>query len=89
MPVGASQIPLKLPVEPASGREDLIESPANSTAVSMIDAWPEWPGPLMILAGPVGSGKTHISGIWAAMAKAGRFNCPTLQSELDEIIEIA
>lgn len=31
----------------------------------MIDAWPNWPGHLVVLAGPIGSGKTHIASVWA------------------------
>lgn len=66
------QLPLDLSLEPALSREDLIESPANATAIAMIDAWPDWPGHVAVLAGPVGSGKTHIASVWADMADANR-----------------
>ena len=36
----------------------------------MIDAWPDWPAQLVVLAGPVGSGKSHIASIWAETADA-------------------
>ncbi|MEO1142364.1 MAG: hypothetical protein AAFW66_08485, partial [Pseudomonadota bacterium] len=39
-----SQLPLDLSVEVSTGREDLIESPANEMAIALIDAWPDWPG---------------------------------------------
>ena len=52
MSSGPKQIPLHLPVDAAFDREDLIESPSNATAVAMIDAWPDWPGRIAVLAGP-------------------------------------
>ena len=56
-----SQIPLDLQLESQVGRDDIIESPANSLALAAIDSWPNWPGRILVIAGPVGSGKTHLS----------------------------
>jgi chromosomal replication initiation ATPase DnaA len=58
------QIPLALGHKPALGRDDLIVTPANAEAVSMIDRWPEWPSAIVVLAGPAGSGKSHLASIW-------------------------
>lgn len=66
----SSQIPLNLPVEPSVSREDLLESPSNQMAVDLVDRWPDWPSNIVILAGPVGSGKTHLSKVWASTADA-------------------
>ena len=63
IPEEAAQIPLVLPVEPGLEREDLLESPANQLAVDLVDRWPDWPSNMVILAGPVGSGKTHLARI--------------------------
>ncbi len=60
-----AQIPLVLPVEPSLERDDLLESPSNQLAVDLVDRWPDWPSNTMILAGPVGSGKSHLAKIWA------------------------
>ncbi|MFK5981248.1 MAG: hypothetical protein QM488_20455 [Rhizobiaceae bacterium] len=76
-----NQIPFTLPVEDARAREDLIESSANLTAIEMIDAWPDWPGNVAILAGPVGSGKSHLASIWAQQAEAETFRMEYLRSE--------
>ena len=42
----------------------------------LIDAWPRWSSPLMLLLGPPGSGKSHLGAIFvgatAAKAVAGR-----------------
>ena len=66
----AEQLPLDLPLQSAQARDDLLVGQSNTTAVNWIDAWPEWPGPLKILAGPVGCGKTHIANVWAERSGA-------------------
>ena len=48
----------------ASGRDDLLVSDPLSAAVKIVDHWPHWPSPVVILAGPVGSGKSHLASIW-------------------------
>ncbi len=58
------QLPLFFPYDAATGRDDLLVSERLSAAVSIIDAWPNWPSPVVILAGPVGSGKSHLAAIW-------------------------
>ncbi len=58
------QLPLAFTYDSARGREDLLVSDRLSAAVSIVDAWPNWPAPVVILAGPVGSGKSHLSAIW-------------------------
>lgn len=32
----------------------------------MLEAWPDWPSPVLLLLGPQGSGKTHLGQAWAA-----------------------
>lgn len=64
------QLPLSLPVEVSIAREDLLQSPANDLAVDLIDNWPDWPSHVVILAGPIGSGKTHMARVWANTSNA-------------------
>lgn len=64
------QLPLGLPTNIGRGAEDLIVSPVNKDAVSFINSWPDWPVPIVILAGPVGAGKSHLASVWASMAEA-------------------
>jgi len=64
------QLPLAFTHDAASGREDLLVSDPLSAAVTIVDSWPDWPSPVVILAGPVGSGKTHLAGIWQARSGA-------------------
>ena len=65
-----AQLALELPVERAISRDDLLESASNRLAVDLIDDWPDWPANAVVLAGPVGSGKSHLAAIWAGEADA-------------------
>jgi chromosomal replication initiation ATPase DnaA len=58
------QIPLALGHKPALSRDDLVVTPANAEAVSLVDRWPDWPSAVVVLAGPAGSGKSHLASIW-------------------------
>ena len=65
-----AQLALPLDAEPAYGREDFLVADCNRAALAWIEAWPSWPGPLAVLAGPEGSGKTHLAHIWCRLAGA-------------------
>lgn len=64
------QIPLDLGHRPGHSRDELVVSDANRQVVALIDAWPDWPATVVVLAGPAGSGKSHLAAIWAASANA-------------------
>lgn len=66
----SGQLPLELRLEPRFGREDFLVSPSNELAFNFFEAWPAWPGNMVLLAGPAGSGKSHLGAIWAAKAQA-------------------
>lgn len=83
------QIPLILPVDAARERDNLIEAPANQTAVSIVDAWPQWPGQTLLIAGPTGSGKTHLASIWADRAGAEKCAAKDLDTDLEALLEAA
>lgn len=61
----AQQLTFDLPVKTAHGRADFFISPSNALAVKMLEDWPKWPRSKMALVGPTGSGKTHLTQIWA------------------------
>jgi chromosomal replication initiation ATPase DnaA len=65
----AEQLPLAFEHDPATGRDDLLIAEPVNAAVAMIDAWPHWPAPVVI-AGPIGSGKSHLAAIWREKAGA-------------------
>ncbi|WP_370868996.1 DnaA regulatory inactivator HdaA [Ectorhizobium quercum] len=60
----AQQLPLAFAHDPATGRDDLLVADPLAAAVSVVDAWPHWPAPVVILTGPVGCGKSHLASIW-------------------------
>jgi len=64
------QLPLDLPHRPALGRADFLVAPANEVAVAWLDRWPDWPGSVLVLTGPAGSGKTHLAAVWQRMSGA-------------------
>lgn len=64
------QLPFPLPVENRFAREDFIRSASNSKALSLIEAWPDWPGNVLVISGPEGSGKSHIAAIWQHISGA-------------------
>lgn len=55
---------------PRLSREAFSVSESNQTAFAMLQAWPNWISPFLNLVGPGGSGKSHLSRIWAARAGA-------------------
>lgn len=61
----AEQMTFDLPVKTAQSREDFFISPTNAMAVKMLEDWPKWPANKLALIGPKGSGKTHLTQVWA------------------------
>lgn len=66
------QLPLALVHGEGRSRDDLVITEANEQAVALIDSWPDWPAPVIILAGPPGSGKSHLAEIWCEESGAFR-----------------
>jgi len=64
------QLALALGHEESLAREDFLEGPSNETALALIDAWPDWPAPVVTLVGPESSGKSHLAAIWAETSGA-------------------
>jgi len=64
------QLALTLPHAESFARDDFLEGPGNKAALTLIDAWPDWPHPCVMLIGDTGSGKSHLASIWAARSGA-------------------
>ncbi|MBX3568913.1 MAG: hypothetical protein KF914_12700 [Rhizobiaceae bacterium] len=69
-PEAPRQLPLDLGHVSGTARDDLLVSDANREAVTLIECWPDWPSPVVVLAGPPGSGKSHLAAIWRQAAGA-------------------
>ena len=75
----ARQLVLALPHRPALGRDDFLVTGSNAAAVAMIDQWPDWPAPAVLLVGPAGSGKSHLVEVWRQKSGAGRIAASELR----------
>lgn len=81
------QIPLSLPHEPALGRADFLVGAANAEAIALIDRWPDWPARTVLLAGPVGAGKSHLVEIWRVASNAEVIAAATIDmSDVDSLL---
>jgi chromosomal replication initiation ATPase DnaA len=73
-------------------REDFVVSAANADAVRLLDGWPAWPGGVLALVGPPGSGKSHLAAAWTERAGASRWDGvglpdgPTLVEDADRAL---
>jgi chromosomal replication initiation ATPase DnaA len=64
------QLALELPVRPALGRDDFLLADCNGDAIAWLDRWPDWPGRVLVVHGPPGSGKSHLAGVWRRLGGA-------------------
>jgi chromosomal replication initiation ATPase DnaA len=54
----------------ALGREDFLVADCNRKAINWIDAWPNWPIPVLVIFGPTGSGKSHLAAVFESHSGA-------------------
>jgi chromosomal replication initiation ATPase DnaA len=76
------QLVLDLPLRPALGREDFLVAGSNVQAVEMIDRWPDWLNPALVIFGPAGCGKTHLAEVWRGRSGASVCCCDDLAVDL-------
>ncbi len=72
------QLTLDWPHQPSFAAEDFLPAPSNREALAAIGRWPDWPSPMLLVAGPEGSGKSHIGHLWARKADATVVRAGTL-----------
>lgn len=65
-----AQLAFELVHRAARGRADFFAAPSNAAALAAVEGWRGWPGGRLVLAGPEGSGKSHLVQIWAEAAGA-------------------
>lgn len=71
---GPRQIALDLGHRAARSADDLVVSAANREAVGLVRRWPDWPSSVVVLAGPPGSGKSHLADVWSGLAGAAKID---------------
>jgi chromosomal replication initiation ATPase DnaA len=74
----AQQLGLELPSRTALGRDAFFVAPSNAMALAMIENWHNWAGGKLALTGPQGSGKTHLTHVWAELTGAAIINARNL-----------
>jgi chromosomal replication initiation ATPase DnaA len=77
------QLTMDLPYRAALGRDDFLVTSVNRQAVALIDRWPDWLNPGLILIGPPGSGKTHLAEVWRS--RSGAKMCSTSALAVGEV----
>jgi chromosomal replication initiation ATPase DnaA len=65
-----AQLILDFPIKASFAEEDFLVGASNEAAYAAIESWPAWPDPVLLLAGPEGAGKSHLSALFARRAKA-------------------
>lgn len=76
-----AQLALELGHEVSHEEADFIVGEGNRFAYGHVLAFPDWPGPLTLIEGPAGVGKSHLARIWAERAGAG-YAAPGTAEEL-------
>ncbi len=89
MSARAKQLSLRLASPPVFTRAAFATSAANERAVTLVEAWPRWPGGALALVGPEGAGKTHLATIWAERAGALRYAGGALAEGAPVLVEDA
>lgn len=75
------QLTLTLPHAEKLSRDDFLEGRSNAAALGLIDRWPDWPTPAVVIAGPEGAGKSHLAAIWAEQTGARTVAARALTTE--------
>jgi chromosomal replication initiation ATPase DnaA len=75
------QLVFELPHRAAMGLEDFLVSQSNAAAVNLVDRWPDWPIGAAVIAGPKGSGKTHLANVWLTRSGAKAFEASEISRE--------
>lgn len=89
MMVQSRQLVFEMPHRPALGVEDFLVSDSNAEAVALVDRWPDWPVGAAVIAGPAGSGKSHLANVWRAKTGAHIFEASDITSQrVPELAEL-
>jgi chromosomal replication initiation ATPase DnaA len=77
----ARQLVLDLAQRPALGAEDFLISRSNRAAAEVIDRWPDWPSPCVVVVAPPRAGKTHLANVWRLRSGAVRLEAKSLSEK--------
>ncbi|MDC3075853.1 DnaA/Hda family protein [Paracoccaceae bacterium] len=77
------QLVLGLTFKEALQKEDFFISSSNLEAVSLLDNTDQWGSGVLLLVGPKGSGKTHLSLVWCKENKAKYLKLESVLQEME------
>ena len=78
------QLVLGLSLKEALEKEDFFISSSNLDAVTQLGNKDKWPSGVLLLVGPKGSGKTHLSTVWSQEHKAKNVKLEAVVSEVEK-----
>ena len=81
----SDQLIFDLPCYPALGFNDFFVSKANKFAFDLVKNWAHWSNGRLLVIGAKGSGKTHLSNVWANLTNATFENVIELDFNLQNI----
>ena len=76
----AEQLIFDLASRPALHADNYFVSKSNASAVELLDKWPDWPEPSLIVCGSESCGKSHFINVWRKVSGARKIQA----SEIDE-----
>jgi chromosomal replication initiation ATPase DnaA len=79
--LSARQLAFDLPHAESFRREDFLADRSNEAALALVDSWPNWPARVTAIAGPSGSGKSHLATIWSERSGARIVDAASLVRE--------
>lgn len=80
------QLTFDLPAHPAQGLDDFLVTPSNANAMATIESWQNWPNKKLVLAGDTGTGKTHLTHVWAGLSGAQIVHASALpQTKIEDL----
>ena len=77
------QLVLGLSLKEALEKEDFFISSSNLDAVTQLGNTDKWPSGVLLLVGPKGSGKTHLSTVWSQEHKAKNVKLEAVTPEME------
>ena len=78
------QLVLSLNLKEALQKEDFFISSSNLEAVTLLDNTDQWGSGVLLLVGPKGSGKTHLSLVWCKENKAKYLRLESILKEMEK-----
>ena len=78
------QLVLGLSLKEALEKEDFFISPSNLDAVTLLGNTDRWTSGVLLLVGPKGSGKTHLSTVWSKEHNAKHVKLETVLPEVEK-----